>query len=395
MNSITPPQRINSIDLLRGLVIVIMALDHIRDYFHADAFLFSPVDLTQTSVPLFFTRWITHFCAPVFVFLAGSSAFLVGVRKGIKELSSFLFKRGLWLIFLELTVINFAWFFNVRFSFIALIIIWVLGIGMIVLAGLVRLSFKTILIFSVVLILGHNALDSFHVADPGWRKVAWGLLHEPSFFVTGNGRFLFIAYSMIPWIAVMSLGYCFGSLYAPNFDAGKRKKLLLRFGVISIVAFVIIRATNLYGDPNVWSMQSSAAFTVLSFLNCNKYPPSLLYLLMTLGPAMIFLSVTEHVSSGIASALTVIGRVPLFFYVIHIYVIHLIAVVAAMATGFPASAMVFNTWVTDSHALKGYGFNLGVVYLVWIAVIVGLYPLCKVFDRYKRNNRDKEWLSYC
>jgi uncharacterized membrane protein len=385
--------RIESIDLLRGVVMIIMALDHVRDYFHADAFHFNPTDLSKTSVLLFFTRWITHFCAPVFVFLAGTSAFLVGNRKGKGELTSFLVKRGFWLIVLEFTIINFSWFFNIHFSLIALTVIWALGIGMIALAGAIHLPFKFILVLGIILVAGHDLLDNIHVPGNGAEAIGWSLLHEfkgfplPSFF-------LFVGYPMIPWTGIMLLGYCFGSLYLPSVNSDSRRKTLLYLGFTGIAAFIIIRLINVYGDPAPWSVQENPAFTLLSFINVTKFPPSLLYALVTLGPAMIFLAVSEKYTGKVAQGIVILGRVPMFYYVVHIYAIHIIAVIAALSTGYHLSDMVFNTWITDSPNLKGYGFNLGVVYIVWIGLVAALYPLCKWYDSYKLKNRDQWWLSY-
>lgn len=386
------PNRIESIDLLRGIVMIIMALDHVRDYFHADAFLYDPLDLSQTSVALFFTRWITHFCAPVFVFLAGTSAFLVGKRKGKGELSIFLLKRGLWLVFLELTVVNFAWFFNIHFSLILLVIIWALGMSMVVLAGLVHFPKKIILAIGLLLVAGHNLLDNFHVDGSDWKSIGWAILHEFQFFSL-DGKNLFVGYPLLPWIGVMVLGYCFGSLYTLDYAA--RKRSLIWLGSAAIFLFIIIRGINIYGDPGPWSIQSSSLFTVLSFLNTNKYPPSFLYLLMTLGPAILFLAFAERPLGKLNQAFVTVGRVPLFYYLLHLYLIHGLALVAVMATGFGFSAMInFETWVTMTPTLQGYGFNLWAVYGVWIFVVIVLFPLCRWFDTYKRKHREKWWLSY-
>jgi uncharacterized membrane protein len=388
------PTRIESIDLLRGIVMIVMALDHVRDYFHADAFLFSPTDLTKTNVVLFFTRWITHYCAPIFIFLAGTSAFLIGMRKSKKELSSFLLKRGLWLIFLELTVVNFAWFFNVEFSLITIFVIWALGVGMIVLAGFIHLPFMVTFAAGAVMLIGHNMLDGFHVEGDGVKAILWSLIHEYQGFSLSENYTLFIAYPLIPWIGVMLLGYCFGIFYRSDF-AATRKKLLLYLGFGLILLFVVIRFINVYGDPNPWSVQPSPMFTVLSFINVSKYPPSLLYLLITLGPAIIFLAVSENFSGAISQRIKILGRVPMFYYLLHLYLIHILAVIAAVLSGYEASDMVFNTWVTDSPNLVGYGFKLWVVYAVWISVVIILYPLCKWYDRYRiTNQREKWWLSY-
>ena len=387
--------RIESIDLLRGIVMVIMALDHVRDYFHADAFLYNPANLDKTNVVLFFTRWITHFCAPVFVFLAGTSAFMVGSRRGKAELSAFLLKRGIWLIVLEFTVINFAWFFNFYFSLLALTVIWALAIGMIALAGFIHLPFKGILAVGILFVAGHNMLDGIDAVVGGSSAGAmlWSFLHEQGGFRFPSAL-VFVGYPVIPWIGVMLLGYCFGKLYQPSYDAAERKKLLLQLGVGAIVLFIVLRLVNIYGDPNEWSVQKDGVFTFLSFLNVTKYPPSLLYVLVTLGPSLIFLAVAEKYTGKLAQAFISLGRVPMFYYILHLYVIHILAVFAALATGYTLSDMVFNTWVTDSPALRGYGFSLGVTYLVWIGVVLLLYPICKWYDTYKINHREQWWLSY-
>jgi uncharacterized membrane protein len=386
--------RIESIDLLRGLVMIFMALDHVRDYFHADAFLYDPTDLTKTSGILFFTRWITHYCAPTFIFLAGTSAFLIGLRKSKKELSGFLIKRGLWLVFLELTIINFAWFFNIQFSLVTLFVIWTLGVGMIVLAACIHLPFKLVLAVGILLIVGHHAFDNVHVEGGGIEAILWAMVHEQSGFPLPNGFFLFVGYPVIPWIGVMLTGYCFGVFYSPSFDSLTRKKILLYLGTCAVALFIVIRFINIYGDPHPWSGQADPFFTLLSFLNVTKYPPSLLYILMTLGPAILLLAVSEKYNGTFAQKIKVLGRVPMFYYLLHLYLIHTLAVVAAVITGYDATDMIFNVWVTMSPELKGYGFDLWVVFVIWIGVVVILYPLCKWYDDYKMAQRNKWWLSY-
>ena len=392
MTTLTKTNRIESIDLLRGIVMVIMALDHVRDYFHADAFLYDPLDLDKTSVALFFTRWITHFCASVFVFLAGTSAFLVGERKGKKELSFFLLKRGIWLIILELTIVNFAWFLNIHFTMNLIGVIWVIGLSLVILAGLIHLPKKIILIIGLLLVAGHNLLDGVHFEGNDWKAVGWSLLHQLNFFAFDTKK-VFVAYPLLPWLGAMILGYCFGCIY--TLDAAVRKGYLIRLGGAAILLFIIIRAINMYGDPSPWSVQSSTIFTVLSFVDVTKYPPSLLYLLMTIGPAILFLAFAERPLGKLNQAFVTIGRVPMFYYLLHLYLIHGFAIIAAMVTGFGFSSMVkFETWVTMTETLKGYGFNLWVTYGVWIFVVLALYPLCKWFDQYKSNHREKWWLSY-
>ncbi len=373
---------------------IIMALDHTRDYFHADAFLYDPLDLNKTSVAIFLTRWITHFCAPVFVLLAGTSAFISGQRKTKKQLASFLVKRGLWLIFLELTIVNFSWFFNIHFTFILLAVIWTLGVCMICLAFLIFLPRKLILIIGLILVCAHNLLDNTHFPSHDINGFLWGVLHDQKMFSTGYFNIL-LAYPLIPWIGVMALGYCLGGIYTNDFDAKKRKDILLSLGLGSIVLFVTLRSINTYGNPIPWTNQSSFDFNLLSFINVTKYPPSLDYLLITEGFAMIFLALTEKISNGLTRAISVYGRVPLFYYLLHIYLIHLIAMLAAVLTGRSWTDMTsFTTWISYMQNLRGYGFNLVVVYLIWIFVVIALYPLCKIYDRYKTSHREKWWLSY-
>jgi uncharacterized membrane protein len=385
--------RIQSIDLLRGIVMIIMALDHVRDYFHADAFLFSPLDLEKTNAAIFFTRWITHFCAPIFVFLAGTSAFLVGTRKSKNELATFLVSRGLWLIFLEVTVMNFGWFFNIEFPLIVLQVIWALGFGMIALAAAVYLPYKAILVVGIIFIAGHNLLDGIHPEGEGVGAIAFSMLHEFHVFKIGY-FYLFVGYPVIAWTGIMMLGYCFGKLYQPSVSNESRRKTLTWLGFSMIALFMIIRLINIYGDPRPWSEQDTALKTFFAFMNVNKYPPSLLYALITLGPAMLFLSIAENFQGRVSSVITALGRVPLFFYILHVYLIHLLAVVAAVLTGYDFSDMIFNTWVTDSPELKGYGFSLPVVYMVWVLIMAILFPLCVRYDRYKQAHKSNRLLSY-
>jgi uncharacterized membrane protein len=395
--AVTLPQRktfrIESIDLLRGLVMIIMALDHVRDYFHADALLYDPTDLTKTNGVLFFTRWITHFCAPAFMLLSGTSAFLVGERKGKKALSIFLLTRGLWLIFLEFTVVSFGWFFEPSFPMIAFMVIWALGISMIALAGLIWLPLRTIFFISVIIIAAHNLLDGISVPGNGPGAFAWSMVHQLQAFQFFN-RTVFVAYPIIPWIAVMSLGYCLGQLYVKGYDAGKRKRMLLWSGIFSVVLFIVLRYTNVYGNPFPWTEQPTTGFSVLSFLNTTKYPPSLLYLLMTLGPSLIFLALTERTSGWLADKIKTIGRVPMFYYLVHLYLIHLTAMLAAELTGFGWQSMILQTWITFDGRLAGYGFSLLTTYAVWLGIVIVLYFLCRWYDRYKRANTEKWWLSY-
>lgn len=390
-NVLANRSRIQSIDLLRGIVMILMALDHIRDFFHADAFLYDPTDLSESNAAVFFTRFITHFCAPVFVFLAGTSAFFVGQRRGKKELSRWLIIRGIWLIFLEVTVIKLAWMFKLDFSVIALQVIWVLGVSMIFLAAFIHVPKKLMIVVSLLVIFAHNSFDTF---EPSTQfSDIWTFLHVFN-VVQFENILLIVVYPLIPWIFLMPLGYHFGRLYTKDFNPIVRKKLLRFTGVGIIGLFILMRAINMYGDPNFWTDQNSTIFSLLSFLNLTKYPPSLLYLLVTLGPSLLLLSFTENTKGKFNDALVVIGRVPMFFYITHIYVIHLLALLAAVATGYPAESMILETWITMTPELQGYGFNLWVVYIIWIVLSLALYPVCKWYWKYKNKNRDKWWLSY-
>ena len=389
MTTINKP-RIESIDLLKCLAMVIMALDHVRDYFHYSAFFFAPADPTQTTLPIFFTRWITHFCAPAFSFLAGTSAYMVGKRKTKNELAAFLLKRGLWLVFIELTIVGFSWFFDVHFGILGLLTIWSLGISMIFLAGLIYLPINFILIFSVALIFGHNLLDTIHF--PG--NMYWSIIHEQSFFKLNNNRLLLAGYPIIPWVAVMALGYYFGTFYEKSYDVNQRKKLFNLIGSIALALFLVLRFTNFYGDSKLFTHYGSFSKDIVSFLDPQKYPPSLLYLLMTLGVAFLILANSEKWKGKIVDFFCTFGRVPFFYYIIHIYIIHLLAMLLAELTGFGWSNMILTTWIGFAPGLKGYGVSLLAVYAIWIGIIFFLYPICKKYDSYKQNHKDKWWLSY-
>lgn len=387
-------KRITSIDLLRGLIMIIMALDHVRDYLYFGSFYFDPLDLEKTNVALFFTRWITHYCAPVFMLLAGTAAYLIGQKKTKKELSVFLLKRGCWLVFLEMIVVNFGWNFNIQFPSIFFITIWALGVSMMVLAVLIHLPKKLILAICVVLVAGHNLLDKVHVTGNTLPAFGWSLLHEQQFF-TWHKEILLIGYPLIPWIGVMPLGYLLGEWYAAGYDAGKRKRNLLMLGGSAIVLFIVLRYSNLYGDPVKWTIQKNPFFTFLSFLKINKYPPSLLYILITLGPALVFLALTEKLHNRMVQIVSVYGRVPMFYYLTHIYVIHLIALIAStIVPGQDWSIWILKDPIWFTTGLKGYGFSLPVAYSIWLAVVIGLYPLCKRYDQYKQTHKEKWWLSY-
>ena len=383
-----PAARLDSIDLLRGLVMVIMALDHVRDFFTNVPF--DPLDLSRTSVPLALTRLITHFCAPVFVFLAGTGAFLSLSRgKTRKQLSLFLLTRGLWIVFLEPTVIHFGWFFNFQYALAVLQVIWVIGVSMIVLSGLVYFSPKIVGAFGILMISTHNLLDTVSLSSFGAAAWVWQILHAGGPLEIAPGHTLFVIYPLIPWIGVMAAGFGFGRII--TLPAEQRRKSLVRWGVGLTVAFVALRWANAYGDPTPWSPQSGPGLTLISFLNCEKYPPSLLYLLMTLGPAIAFLPALEHARGRAAQFLITFGRVPLFYYVLHVPFIHVLAIAFAALTfqrvDFLVSGSLPGFWP------DGYGVALPGVYVAWVVAILGLYLPCRWFAALKKRKKSV-WLSY-
>lgn len=387
-------KRIESIDLLRGIVIIIMSLDHVRDYFHADAYLYDPTDLSKTTPLIFATRWITHLCAPVFVLLAGTSAHISGARKSRQELSAFLFKRGLWLIFLEFFLISFGWTFNPAYPVFILQVIWAIGLSMVAMSLLIYLPLRLILLISILFIGAHNFLDGLHVYGNNMPAFLWAVLHERGMFTAGPFSFL-VGYPLLPWLGMMGAGYCLGVLYAPGYDPVKRKRSLIYLGWGAIALFIVVRFTNVYGDPVHWAVQKNVSYTFLSFLNVSKYPPSFLYTMVTLGPAFLFLAYAEKPLIGFTEKIIVYGRVPMFYYIIHIFFIHLLGMVGAAISGRSWSDMVLGAaWVTDNRQLQGYGFSLLVVYVLWALVVIVLYPLCKWYDDYKTGHREKKWLSY-
>jgi len=381
------PFRLESIDVVRGVIMILMALDHTRDFFGNSAI--NPVDLDTTTIPLFFTRWVTHFCAPTFFLLTGTGAFLSRRRKSTTELSRFLFTRGLWLIFLELVVTRgFGWQFNFDYHVIMLIILWALGWAMIVLSVLVYLPPSVVTAFGLVMIATHNLFDN--VQSMNWF---WSILHVPNVLVATPRVVVFEVYPLIPWIGVTAVGYGLGQIY--RWPADRRKAFLLPAGLAVTAGFVILRAINIYGDPFHWSAQKSAAYTVLSFLNTTKYPPSLLFLLMTLGPCMLFLWVVDSGTPRWLRPALIFGKVPMFYYLLHIPLIHLLAI----AFCFARYGHIY--WMFESPSLQsfpfapppGWGYSLPVVYLMWAVVVATLYLPCRWFAGVRQRKTDA-WLSY-
>ena len=388
--------RIQSIDILRGLVMIIMALDHVRDYTNYGYLFGDPTNMDTTTPALFFTRWITHFCAPVFVFLAGTSAFLYGSKKESKSsLAKFLFTRGLWLIFIELTVVNFAWTFDISLSLHIFQVIWAIGACMVILSALIYLPKKLLLFIGLLILFGHNLLDPITMEGNDPLSILWYFIHQQNFLIFDNGNTLaFVAYPIVPWLGIMILGYCFGYFYQKDFSASLRKKWLLYLGFGSVALFLLLRYLNIYGDLAPWSTQKDNVYTFLSFMNTTKYPPSLLYTLMTLGPSMLFLYGIESVQNVATKILVSIGRVPFFFYILHLYLIHLIGVFSLVVLGENWREMILTPERFMGGFLANKGFDLWVTYAVWVLVIVILYPFCDWFMKYKATNKHKWWLSY-
>ena len=376
--------RINSIDLLRGLVMVVMALDHTRDFFGAGGM--NPRAFLEPAP--FMTRWVTHFCAPTFILLAGVSAYLHGAHgRSKREMSWFLLTRGFWLILIEFTLVRFAWRFNFDLNVFVFQVVWVIGASMVFLAGLIQLPRWAVAAVGLGMIAGHNLLDSVraeHFAAAGW---AWNFLHQPAVLQEG-GRAAFPLYSLVPWVGVMATGYAMGSIML--LDQTRRRRLLFALGAVVSAGFLLLRATNLYGDPVAWVSQKDWLATALSFIDCEKYPPSLLYLMMTLGPMLLALAALEQARGHLANWLTTIGRVPLFYYVTHLYLIHALAVLYSMIT------VGDSAWLFGGAPLRkpvNYGLALPGLYAVWVFVVVTLYPLCKWFAALKQR-RTRWWWSY-
>lgn len=392
-------QRVDAIDFLRGLVMVIMLLDHTREYVHADAPRFSPTDLSKTNALLFFTRWITYLCAPTFVLLSGMSVHLQLLRgKSRAELSKFLLTRGLWLIVLEFTVVRFSMLFNLDYSFLGYAeVIWIFGVSMIVLAGLIHLPLRVIACLGIAMIALHNLLDRIIVPPavafalqppPNALQKLWLILHQPGDVpVFGNGTFLFVAYPLIPWLGLMAAGYALGVVY--SWERTRRRRFLFRLGLALTCLFVLIRATNLYGEPQIWERQSSAVFTVLSFLNTTKYPPSLLFLLMTLGPALLILAWTDDVGKDNFPhrIFVTFGRVPLFYFLLQMFVAHGFGVLLGWLAGKSIAHLFMNFPASSTNVPPDAGFPLWVVYAAWLGGLVLLYPLCLWYGKLKQRRR--------
>ena len=389
--------RLGAIDAVRGTVMVLMTIDHVRDFVHRDAMSFSPTDLTQTNPILFLTRWITHFCAPAFMLTAGIGAFLWWQHNhSKKELSVFLLTRGVWLVLLELTVMRMAYYFNFSFQYpVLLLVLWALGACMIALAALIWLPVRWLAALSIAMIGLHNLLDPVQASRFGSAAPVWNVIHQSGAFPL-MGAFVVVGYPLVPWIGVMAAGFCLGHVFL--MEAAARQRILISFGAASTLAFVVIRAVNVYGDPARWSTQKSGIYTTLSFLNCTKYPPSLSFLLMTLGPALLALACFDRWPLKVTNPLIVLGHVPLFYFIAHFYTAHIVAeLLALFRYGSAALRFVFIPMPSFGGPSESFppnfGYSLWVVYAVWALIVVGLYPACRWFAKVKATRRSW-WLSY-
>jgi uncharacterized membrane protein len=375
-----PRQRIESIDFVRGAIMILMALDHTRDFFGLPG---NPMNLATASAALFFTRWVTHFCAPGFFFLMGTGAYLAGRRRSRSDFAWFLASRGAWLLFLDLVVLRcLSYQFNFDYRVTMLLVLWALGWALIALAMVAWLPVAAIAAIGIVMIAGHNLLDGVRSTNP-----LWTMLHSPGVVINASGHVVFAAYVLVPWIGVTMTGYALGAMY--TWTPERRRRVLVRLGAALTLAFVLVRALNVCGDPSPWTHQRTAFFTVLSFLNVTKYPPSLSFLLMTLGPVLLALAWTERPLTKTLRPVLVYGRTPLFYYVVHFTVLH------ALATAVCVLRYGSAHWMFESPDLAhypfspppGWGFTLPVVYVVWATVVIGIYPLCRWFAGVKARSR--------
>lgn len=388
--------RVEAVDFVRGAAMVLMALDHVRHFF-SDALSAKSTELMQRHAPQFLTRWVTHFCAPAFIYLAGVAAFLSMAAKGrtAAELRSFLLKRGLMLVVLELTVVRcLGWTFNVDYHYALAGVIWVLGWCMIVLAPLVHVPKKGLLVAGLLLIVGHDAFDRVRPGDVkpfGWL---WKLLHSPGTIEPIHGVHFKVAYPLVPWIGLMMVGFATGSVFLRA--ASDRRRTLVSIGLLLTVSFVVLRLLNGYGDPKPWSSQETGLATALSFVKCDKYPPSLLFLLMTMGPVLCALGLHEKLPSFLGRPFLVFGRVPLLYYLIHLPIIHALAVVFSLVRYGDASWLFMNPPSAHGPSFPlppDYGYSLPVLYGLWIGVVVLLFPVCRWYERKKRV-LVSPWLRY-
>ena len=383
-------KRINCIDATRGLVMIIMTLDHVRDFMHITSLTQNPTNLQTTTAALFLTRWITHLCAPTFVFLSGVSAYISYKKATPSASQKFLLSRGLWLILLDLTVINFALWFDVHFRTLIMEVVCAIGAGLILVSLFIKMPSRVIGLIGIVIIFGHNLSESVSFKESPMLNFIFSVLFRQNLF-TPTPNFAFITgYPLVPWIGITLAGFGFGEVFSKPLEI--RKKIYLQTGSIALILFLFLRLSNIYGDPSKWSAQKNSLFTLLSFINITKYPPSLLFTLLMLGIMLMVLWTTDGVKNKVTDILCVYGKVPLFYFVVHLYLIHLLMLVMVFIQGFSFHDLTFGT--LSNGRPKGSGVELGVIYVVWIGFVLSMFPLCKWYGQYKANHRDKVILRY-
>lgn len=390
-------KRIPSIDIARGLVMIIMALDHTRDFLHLWSGTHTPTDLAVTTPVFFFTRWVTHFCAPSFVFLSGvSAALFLKASQDLRAARCWLLRRGVILIVLEFTIINFALSFDPQFRLLIFEVIATIGAGFILLSQLSRLPSKILLALALLIVFGHDWLPPSPPMAPNQTSIFLmpllrSLFFSPGGFQVTSHLLIVIAYPILPWLGIMLSGFAAGRLFEK--PVRERKRLFLRLGLSALGLFIVLRALNVYGDPIEWSVQKNSIFTLLSFLNVNKYPPSLLFSLMTVAGLLLMLAAAEQRDNRITRVLMVYGRAPLFYFIVHLCLIHGILLIVVLLQGYPFHDLQFGPFQFGRPAVGG-GLPLWAVYAIWIAVVIVMYPLCRWYGRYKAAHPEKKWLRY-
>ncbi|WP_276484090.1 DUF1624 domain-containing protein [Paraflavitalea pollutisoli] len=384
-------KRIYTIDVMRGIVMVIMTLDHVRDLLHTTSMDFQPTDLTKTDPALFFTRWVTHLCAPTFVFLSGVSAFLSLQRSTDKAAARrFLAKRGLWLIVIDLTLVNFGIWFDVHFQVFIFNVVAAIGFGLVMLALLAGFQVRTIAIIGLSIVFLHNLSPLVPFGEASVFTQVLMPFFAPQAFPLPGDRVFIVGYAPIPWTGVLLVGYAVGKVF--GWEAGRQRRFFGQAGVGAIGLFLVLRLINVYGDGAPWAVQKSSLFTFFSFINLTKYPPSLQFCLLFLGILCLLLAALQGASRPWMERVAVYGKVPLFYFIVHFYLIHLLLFVMVWAQGFGPADMVFGS--NFGRPKSGSGLPLWAIYLVWVGVVIVLYPLCTWYGAYKEKNKGKAWLRY-
>ncbi|WP_020597613.1 DUF1624 domain-containing protein [Spirosoma panaciterrae] len=383
-------KRNSSIDVMRGLVMVIMALDHVRDLLHTSSLSQSPTDLTTTTPALFFTRWVTYLCAPTFVFLSGTSAFLsMNAKQNLADTRRFLVSRGIWLMVVEFSVVNFGLWFDPNFSILIFEVIAAIGVGFLILSALLPLSSQTITFIGVMIVVLHGLVALIPAPQSVFLKVLLSLF-SPSAFPYGTGKLFLVAYPPIPWLGIMLIGYGAGTFF--TLPEKRQQKIFLKIGLLSLLLFSLLRASNLYGDPVNWVTQKTTLYTFLAFINVTKYPPSLQFCLLFLGIMFLILSLVQGLKNNWTGILCVYGKTPLFYFLVHWYVIHPLVFVMVFLQGFKPSDLVFGS--NFGRPKTGSGVELWAIYLIWGFIVLVMYPLCKRYGSYKERHKEQTWLRY-